>query len=418
MTSQTTSTGASRAAAAADGPAARTDSLDRRVVLLLAVTAGVSVANLYYAQPLLYLIAHGLDVSATTAGLLIAGSQLGYAIGLGLLVPLGDLVERRGLITSVLIGTALAAVVCAVSPSFAVLAPAILSLGVLSVVAQIAVPLASSLAADHEKGAVVGTVMSGLLFGILFARTLSGLIASVGGWRSVFVIAAVAQIVLSLVLRRVLPESPPTESVRYRQALRSVFTLIAEERVLRERMVIGFFNMGAFSILWTGVVFLLGGPAYGYGEGTIGLFGLAGLAGVSMAPRAGRLADQGRGTLAMTLLLICIFVSWGLLALGGSVLIALILGVVLLDLGTQGAQISNQSAIYATRPEARSRLTTAYVVTYFLGGVTGSTLSALVYGADGWHATCLLGAVFSLSSLAVWGAVQRAAATRAAAAGS
>jgi predicted MFS family arabinose efflux permease len=381
--------------------------IDRRVVLLLAVTAGVSVANLYYAQPLLYLISSGLHVSATTAGLLVAGSQLGYAVGLALLVPLGDLVERRGLLSRVLLGTAAAAILCAVAPSFPVLAVAVISLGLLSVVAQIGVPLASSLAAEHERGQVVGTVMSGLLIGILLARTLSGLVASVGGWRLVFALAAALMIALSIVLRRVLPLAPPTQKVRYPVALRSVLTLVAEEPILRQRMAIGFFNMGAFSILWTGVVILLGGPHYGYSEGTIGLFGLAGLAGVLMAPIAGRLADAGRGTLAMTLFLVAFLVSWPLLAVGQSTIAALILGIVVLDLGAQGAQISNQSVIYTLRPEARSRITTAYVVTYFLGGVSGSALAAIVYGAAGWHATCILGIGYSLTATAIWATTQR-----------
>lgn len=383
--------------------------LDRRVVLLLAMTAGASVANIYYAQPLLYLIADSLSVSATTAGLLIAASQLGYAVGLALLVPLGDLVERRWLITTVLLGTATAAAICALAPTFSVLAAAIVALGLLSVVAQIAVPLASSLAGEHERGQVVGTVMGGLLIGILLARTLSGLIAEVGGWRLVFGIAAVGLVVLSVVLRRVLPLAPPTERVPYRSALRSVFTLIAEEPVLRQRMAMGFCNMAAFSTLWTGAVFLLGGPGYGFSEGVIGLFGLFGLAGVAMAPIAGRLADRGRGTLATTGSQVALLASWGLMAAGQSLLLALIVGIVLFDLGAQGAQITNQSAIYELRPEARSRLTTAYMVAFFFGGVSGSAVAAVTYGASGWLATCALGTGFSLVALAIWAVTEQRA---------
>jgi predicted MFS family arabinose efflux permease len=381
--------------------------MPRGLVALLAVASGATVANLYYIQPLLNTVAHALGVSDGTAGLLVTCAQVGYVAGLAFLVPLGDIMERRRLISTILLGTAVALAVCAAAPSFAVLAAALLAAGALSVVAQIVVPLASTLAGPEERGQVVGTVMSGLLVGILSARTLSGLIAQLGGWRLVFALAAGAMLVLSLTLWRMLPTMPQAEPVRYRAALRSVLALIAREPVLRQRMALGALGFGCFSVLWTSIAFLLGAAPYGYDEAVIGLFGLAGAAGALIAPVAGRLTDQGRGRFALGGFLATLLVSWGLLALGKSSLIALIVGIVVLDLGVQGAQISNQAAIYRLHAQARSRLTTAYMVSIFLGGIIGSTLSTTLYAADGWSAVCWLGAGLSTLALLVFGMTWR-----------
>jgi predicted MFS family arabinose efflux permease len=381
--------------------------MPRGLVALLAVASGATVANLYYIQPLLNTVAHALGVSDGTAGLLVTCAQVGYVAGLAFLVPLGDIMERRRLISTILLGTAVALAVCAAAPSFAVLAAALLGAGALSVVAQIVVPLASTLAGPDERGQVVGTVMSGLLIGILSARTLAGLIAQLGGWRLVFALAAAAMLVLSLTLWRMLPTMPQAEPVRYRAALRSVLALIAREPVLRQRMALGALGFGCFSVLWTSIAFLLGTHPYGYDEAVIGLFGLAGAAGALIAPVAGRLTDQGRGRFALGGFLATLLVSWGLLALGKSSLIALIVGIVVLDLGVQGAQISNQAAIYRLHAQARSRLTTAYMVSIFLGGIIGSTLSTTLYAADGWSAVCWLGAGLSTLALLVFGITWR-----------
>lgn len=382
--------------------------MDRRLVLLLAVTCGTAVANIYYVQPLLDTVAAALGVGTGTAGLLVTASQVGYCAGLALLVPLGDLVERRRLIVVLLLLAALAQAISAAAPAFAVLAAGLVLAGVCSVAAQVVVPMASSMAAPQERGRIVGTVMSGLLIGILLARTLSGLIAEVGDWRLVFAVAAGVMLVLAAVLWRRLPEAPPTAGdTTYGAILRSVLGLVRAEPVLRQRMWLGALSMGGFSILWTAVAFLLAGEHYGYGDGVIGLFGLAGLAGAAMSPVAGRLADAGHGRLAQTLALAALPVSWGLLALGGTSLVALLAGIVVLDFAVQGTQIVNQSTIYALRPEARSRITTAYMVAYFLGGVAGSSAASAVYAAGGWGAACGLGAGVALVGLASWLAFAR-----------
>jgi predicted MFS family arabinose efflux permease len=263
------------------------------------------------------------------------------------------------------------------------------------------VPLAATLAGPEQRGQVVGTVMSGLLVGILLSRTLSGAVAALGGWRLVFALAAGGMLVLALALRRRLSPIAPAEHLPYPELLRSVFSLVKAEPVLRRRMALGALSMGGFSVLWTSIAFLLAKPPYDYGEAVIGLFGLAGIAGALVAPLAGRLTDRGHARGSLVVLLVATLASWGLLALGATSLPALVAGVVVFDAGVQGSHINNQNAIYRLTPEARSRLTTAYMVAFFAGAVLGSLLSATVYAAAGWGATCALGAGFALTAVAI-----------------
>jgi predicted MFS family arabinose efflux permease len=377
-------------------------------VLLLALACGAAAANLYYAQPLLPTLAQAFGVSNATAGLLITISQLGYVLGLAFVVPLGDLHERRRLITLAMLVTAAGMAVAATAPAFAVFGAALAVVGVSSVVAQIIVPMSSSLSAEHERGSVVGTVMSGLLIGILLARTVSGLIAAALGWRVVFWFAAAVMVALAATLRRALPRIPPTTELAYGGLLRSVISLIREEPLLRQRMVVGALDFGCFSVLWTSLAFLLSGAPYHYGNAVIGLFGLVGVAGALAASAAGRLADRGQNGRVTTASILVMLASWGIMALGKSSVIALIAGIALLDLGVQGLHISNQSAIYSLRPEARSRLTTAYMVAYFLGGAALSAITAALYASAGWGGVCILGAVTALLALGVWAVTEAA----------
>jgi predicted MFS family arabinose efflux permease len=386
--------------------------ISRGLVLLLATACGTAAANLYYAQPLLHTLAGAFGVSNGTAGLLITISQLGYVLGLSLLVPLGDLHERRTLISATMLVTAAALALAALAPGFAVLGAALAVVGVTSVVAQIVVPMSSSLSAEHERGSVVGTVMSGLLIGILLARTVSGLIAAAFGWRVVFWLAAAAMVLLAATLRRILPRVPPTTDLSYGELLRSVVSLVREEPILRQRMMVGALCFGCFSTLWTSLAFLLSGAPYHYGNGIIGLFGLVGVVGAVAASGAGRLADRGHNGRATTVTILIMLASWGILAPGKTSVVALIAGIAVLDLGVQGLHISNQSAIYALRPEARSRLTTAYMVAYFLGGAALSAISSALYGADGWGGICVLGGATALLALVGWIVTEAAARRR------
>jgi predicted MFS family arabinose efflux permease len=372
------------------------------LVLLLAVTCGAAVANLYYAQPLLHTLAHVFGVSEGTAGLLITITQIGYVIGLALLVPLGDLLERRRMITVTILVTVVSLLVAAAAPTYAVFAAGLAVIGVTASVAQVIVPMSSTLASENERGRVVGTVMSGLLIGILLARTFSGLVAAAFGWRSVFVVGAAAMLILAGVLWRVLPKVPPTDEMSYGGLLRSVVVLVREEPILRQRMLIGALDFGCFSALWTSVAFLLSGPPYNYGSAVIGLFGLAGAAGATAAVGAGRLSDRGHGRATTTVALLVLLASWGLLAAGKTSTVALIAGIAVLDLGSQGAHVANQNAIYSLRPDARSRLTTAYMVSFFFGGATLSAVSAAVYSSAGWTGVCVLGAITAGLGVLAW----------------
>lgn len=298
-----------------------------------------------------------------------------------------------------LVGTAIAAALCAAAPTIGWLAASAALLGLTACVAQIVVPLASLLAGPHERGQVVGMVMSGLLVGVLLARTVSGLVAEIAGWRAVFVFAAASMLTLSLVLRRALPRVEVTGSLTYPALLSSILTLIREEPVLRQRMALGACSMACFSILWTAIALLLGNPPYDYGEGMIGLFGLLGAIGALIAPIAGRWADRGHARAALTGFLLLVLVSWSLLALGSTSLIALMVGIVVADAGVQGTHISNQAAIYALAPELRSRLATAYMVAYFLSGTAGALLGTVAYGAGGWEAACAVGAAIMVVAL-------------------
>lgn len=386
--------------------------ISRALVVLLAVACGAAVANLYYAQPLLDTISRDLGASPSTTGAILVTTQLGYAVGLVLLVPLGDLLDRRRLVTTVLVVTTLALVGAALAPGISTLAVALAAVGVTSVVAQVLVPFAATLAADDERGRVVGTVMSGLLLGVLLARTLSGAIAAVGGWRAVFWVAAVLMVVLAVVLRLRLPRVAPTSELRYGAALRSILTLVRVHPVLRRRIAYGALGYAAFSVFWTAVAFLLAGPAYGYGEGAIGLLGLVGVAGALCAQVSGRIADRGWTRAGTGTWLLLLTASFGVLFLGGHSLLALVVGVVVLDAGVQGNQVLNQSVVYSLDAEARSRLTTAYLTTCFVGGALGSGLSAALYPALGWGAVCVAGALIAGAGVALWTTELRVAGNR------
>jgi predicted MFS family arabinose efflux permease len=377
-------------------------SIPRRLVLVMAVAAGLAVANNYYAQPLLATIARYLHVGNAAAGFLITVNQIGYAVGLVAVVPLGDLLERRRLVTALLGLSVLALTAAAFSPTLAALAGAGLAIGLTSVVAQIIVPFAASLAAEHERGRVVGTVMSGLLIGILLARTVSGFVGDAFGWRAIYALAAVLMVGLVGVLWHELPDYRERHAFSYPQLLRSVWRLIKEERVLRYRSVYGACVFAAFSVFWTTAAFLLSGQPYQYSNRIIGLFGLFGVAGVAAASVAGRFADRGWARGQTAALLLCTLVSWLPIALGGYHLAPLVLGIVLMDIGVHGTQITNQSEIYRLNPSARSRLTTAYMAAYFVGGAGGSLAGALLYDAFGWSGVCCAGAAFIVVALVTW----------------
>jgi predicted MFS family arabinose efflux permease len=366
--------------------------LSRAMVLLLAVSCGVAVASLYYAQPLLHTIASDFRAGSGTAGLIVTLSQIGYGAGLALLVPVGDISPRRRLVPLVLLIAAVALVLSAVAVNVGTLIVLAFFIGLGSVGAQILIPFAASSVSEARRGRVVGTIMSGLLLGILLARTASGLIAGASSWRVVFGAAAGAVLVLAAVLARVLPAEKPRPRLPYHQLLASTAQVFRRDPVLRRRSLYGAFGMAGFSIFWTTVAFLLAGPPFRYSETVIGLFGLAGAAGALCATFAGRLADKGWAKQATRAFAALIFLSWLPLWLGGHHVMWLVVGIVLLDVGVQGTQVTNQSVMYASGGQDRSRANAAYMVCYFTGGAAGSAIAAGVYSAAGWPAVSGFGA--------------------------
>jgi predicted MFS family arabinose efflux permease len=270
------------------------------------------------------------------------------------------------------------------------------------------VPMAASLADEAHRGKVIGQVMTGLLLGILLARTVSGFVAGVTSWRVVYVMAAVVTAVMAVVLRRVLPGETGRASIGYGTLLRSTVTLFATEPLLRRRILFGALGMAAFSVFWTTMAFVLSGPPYHYGVATIGLFGLVGAAGALCANLAGRWADRGLTRATTLVFAVLVGVSFLPLWLGGHDLALMIVGVLVLDVGVQGLQVTNQSIIYRLAPDARSRINSAYMVCYFVGGALGSALGSWLYGRDRWTGVCLLGAAIGCAavSLAVFDALR------------
>jgi predicted MFS family arabinose efflux permease len=370
--------------------------LSRGLVTLIAVSTGAVVANLYYAQPLLHAVARSFHSGSGRTSLIITCTQAGYAAGLLLVVPLGDLHPRRTLVARIFCVASLALVACALAPNLWVFLAASVAVGGASVAGQVMIPFAADMAPAERRGRVVARVMSGLLLGILLARTVSGLVAQAAGWRSIYWLSAALMVLLAVVLWRALPDEGPRPHERYGGLVRSSLRLLVTEPLLRRRAWHGACAFASFSVLWTTVAFLLSGAPYHYSSAVIGLFGLVGAGGILAANLAGRMADAERSTISTLVAGGLIVVSFGLLWRGHSSLAALLVGIVVLDIGTQGMQITNQAIIYALRPDARSRINSAYMVCYFIGGATGSVTAGMAYEAGGWSFVCLLGSVFGL----------------------
>ncbi|HEX8437077.1 MFS transporter, partial [Archangium sp.] len=368
-----------------------------------AAAAGLAVANLYYHQPLLGDIGRTFHATDGALGLIPTASQVGYALGLLLIVPLGDSLERRRTIvlTTVLVSLALMGV--ALAPSLPWMVAASGLVGVMTVVPQLLVPFAAHLAPAPERGRVVGTVMSGLLIGILLSRTAAGFLGVRLGWRAMFWLAAGLMLLLAGVLRLALPSQPASATLPYPALLRSLGGLVREEPVLRLHSVLGALTFGGFSAFWATLALYLQSMPQHYGPQVAGLFGVVGVAGAVAAPLVGRYADV-RGDRRINVFAIGILLaSFVVLGLLGQWLWGIALGVILLDLGAQANHISNQTRVYALRPEARNRLNTVYMVTYFVGGATGAWLGSLAWSRWGWSGVCVVGGALSLTGLVVLG---------------
>ncbi|GAA1294676.1 MFS transporter [Planotetraspora silvatica] len=383
--------------------------LSRRTTLLFAVAGGVAVSNVYFAQPLLVTLGQDFAISAATLGAVVTLTQIGYGLGLFFVVPLGDLVDRRHLIVTQLLVLAAASTVVGTATGAPILLAGMVAMGFLAVVTQALVAFAASVAEPARRGHVVGVVTSGVVTGILLARTASGALADLAGWRSVYLTSAVLTLVLAMALHRVLPRRAAARQtpLRYGQLLRSTLTLFARERVFRNRALLALLIFAAFSTLWSCVALPLSAPPLSLSHTAIGAFGLVGAAGALAAAPAGRMHDRGLAQRTTGVALALLAVSWLPLAFTRQSLWALVIGAIILDLAVQAVHVTNQSLIHALRPDAGSRLIAGYMVFYSIGSATGAIASTTVYAMAGWGAVCVLGAAISALALLVWAATRR-----------
>jgi predicted MFS family arabinose efflux permease len=376
--------------------------MSRGRTLLFAVAGGVAVGNLYWSQPLLANIAAALGVTAAAAGLLVTVTQVGYATGVFLIVPLGDTVNRRRLLPTILACSAVALAACALAPTFTVLLATLAAVGLTTVAGQLLIPLAGDLARDEERGRIVGTVASGVLTGILASRTISGLVADALGWRAIYVVAAIATALIAVLLARTLPTLPARAHVPYGRLLRSVFTVVRDHRVVQVTLIISAAVFGVFTMFWTALTFLLSSPPFSYSVTKIGLVGLAGLAGAVGAQRAGKLHDRGWSVPATGAALVLALASLVIAGLGAHSITAILIAVVLIDVAIQIVNVLNQTRLFSVDPGARSRLNTAFVTNNFIGGAIGSTLAGVLWQHAGWTGVTLGGITLLSVAFVVW----------------
>ena len=361
---------------------------------MLAVAAGVAVANLYYAQPLAAAIERDLHANVAEVGTAMTVTQLGYALGMILLVPLGDGRERRSVIVATAASSVVALVLAGCSGSVVTLSVASFLVGVASSVVQMLIPYGVDLGRPEERGRIVGNIMAGLLTGILLSRTASGAIGGVLGWRAVYLIAAGAMAALTVVLRVAMPRREPAERLPWATILRSLGHVLVSEPILQRRAIVGALGMGCFSIFWSMLSFQV--ADLGYGSTTAGIFGAIGVVGVFVAPLAGRLATGPNPARLNVLGLGVAALSFLVFVVGARSLLAIGAGVVLLDAGVQASHLTNQTVIFGMRPEIRNRLNALYMVSYFAGGALGTFAASIAWSHGRWSAVCATGAAFAI----------------------
>ncbi len=352
-------------------------------VLLMAITAGVSVANIYYIQPILKYITVQFHVSDARAGSLSMLSQIGYGLGLFFLIPLGDKVSRKKLALILLFLLVLTTISISYAPTFPILMVLSVVLGILSVTPQILIPLAAYINAE-TRGKTVGTILSGLLIGILGARVLSGWIATHWGWAMVYKMSASLCFILLILLKKYLPDLPSMFHGNYLSLLKSTLSQMRKYGLLREASLMGALLFGTFCSFWTTITFFLSGEPFNYNSEKIGLFGLVAIAGALMAPLVGRIADRGKVRLALKVSAILTLLSAIIFRFYSLSLIGIIVAIILLDVGVQGAQVANASRIYGLDKESGSRINTVYMTSYFLGGASGTAIGLFCWSHGGW----------------------------------
>ena len=390
--------------------------MPRSLVWLFAVASGLSVANVYYAQPLLDVLARDFGISHSAIGGVVTATQVGCALALLLLVPLGDRMDRRRLMAMQLLALVAALIAVGLAQSAVALLVGMLCVGMLgTAMTQGLIAYAASSAADDEQGRVVGAAQGGVFIGLLMARVFSGAVSDLAGWRGVYFSSAVLMLVIAVPLWRKLPNVPnvPNASfaaskMSYPRLIASMFTLLRQDRMLQVRGVLAMLMFAAFNIFWSALVLPLSAPPYNFSHTAIGAFGLFGVVGALAAARAGQWADRGYGQRTSAAALIVLLLAWWPLSLMESSLAALVIGIVLLDLGGQALHVTSQSLIFRSRPEAHSRLVGLYMLFYSVGSGLGAMATTATYTRAGWQGVCLLGAAVSLAALVFWCATRRA----------
>ncbi|MBD1404111.1 MFS transporter [Leclercia adecarboxylata] len=376
---------------------------------LFAIASGLSVANVYYAQPLLDALARNFGISHAAVGGVITATQLGCALALLFLVPLGDRVDRRRLMAMQMLALTFALVAVGMAQSTLALLAGMLAVGLLgTAMTQGLIAYAASAAAPHEQGRVVGTAQGGVFIGLLLARVFAGGVSDLAGWRGVYFCAALLMLGIAIPLWRRLPILPPaTRTLSYPHLLASMLTLMRQEKVLQVRGMLALLMFAAFNIFWSALVLPLSAPPYNFSHTLIGAFGLAGVVGALAAARAGQWADRGYARRTSGLALLVLLLAWWPLSLMEVSLWALVMGIVLLDLGGQALHVTNQSLIFRTRPDAHSRLVGLYMMFYAVGSGLGAICTTVTYARFGWQGVCTLGASVSLLALVFWWVTQR-----------
>jgi len=371
-------------------------------IMLMAVCTGLIVANIYYCQPLVVLISKEFGIEESRAGFITFLTQAGYALGLLFFVPLGDMLNRRKQIVFTTGLAVIALLASAFAPSLTVLEVASVMVGAASIIPQLILPLAANLSEPDKRGKVVGTIMSGLLIGILLSRTLSGFVGAWLGWRYMFGIAAIISTALLFIMHFTFPESKPHFTGTYGSLMRSLLTLIKEQPLLREAASMNALAFATFGMFWTTMVLHFSGEPFHYSSNTIGLFGLAAAAGALFAPLVGGSADKRNPRIAIGYGIVAILAGYILFYIFSLSVIGIIIGIVLIDLGMQCIHVSNQSRIYALLPNARNRLNTVFMTMSFIGTSLGSALGLWAWGTYGWSGVCIAGIALMIATMGIY----------------
>lgn len=364
----------------------------------MAAACGVMVANLYYCQPLLGDFTKIFDVSEKAAAWINICSQLGYGLGLFFIVPVGDMVQRRTLLFWMHIFAALSVAGVALSPNIGLIYVFSVCIGLTATACQVFVPLSAHLASDDERGKVIGIIMGGLLSGILLSRTLSGAAAELWGWRSVYWIACGLMLLMAVFVYKMIPGESPGFQGTYRGLMNSLIRIFRAQKLVRESAWIGACTFGAISAFWSTMAFFLEKPPFSYSVSIIGLFGIVGLAGALVSPLVGSINDSRGHSMPMRMGIMIMLAGYSIMFFSIYSIWIVVAGIVLIDIGLQSAHIPNLTRVSSLIPEARTRLNTIYMTSFFIGGTLGSILGSYAWNIFGWEGVCSIGILFVIAA--------------------